>query len=354
MAWWRGVRDHRQFVGSLSGDDVIPRVLLWQTAKQLRQARASQDGRYSQSGHHQLPYVGPRGEGSVSKETKDADTTLAKMQTLVLDALAPLVHILENPWHLREVMAAFLAIKCFTRDHRSVTINPAQNGQYECHHICEQVWGHNFTERDSHNQELMALVPADISHSGTPTRSTECDCKQGIVCDEGQDRLETEPRGVQADKQMTGSTSSGSVRISSHNSTPTILQLEARSGGGSPECVRPTVGQARREGICQSPVESGGENPVPCTSSKSNHSVDRSSVEDTGVVRNSPGAVDRLPCDTQASREVDAANSTNSGTRGRTSTSHMAYLRQHHKDEQISDAGTELLLVSWRIKSSKS
>ena len=35
-------------------------------------------------------------KGSVSKETKDADTTLAKMQTLVLDAVAPLVHILES------------------------------------------------------------------------------------------------------------------------------------------------------------------------------------------------------------------------------------------------------------------
>ena len=35
-------------------------------------------------------------KGSVTKETKDADTTLAKMQTLVLDAVAPLVHILES------------------------------------------------------------------------------------------------------------------------------------------------------------------------------------------------------------------------------------------------------------------
>ena len=35
-------------------------------------------------------------KGSVSKETKDADTTLAKMQTLVLDAVTPLVHILES------------------------------------------------------------------------------------------------------------------------------------------------------------------------------------------------------------------------------------------------------------------
>lgn len=35
-------------------------------------------------------------KGSVSKDTKDADNTLAKMQTLMLDAVAPLVHIVES------------------------------------------------------------------------------------------------------------------------------------------------------------------------------------------------------------------------------------------------------------------
>ena len=116
----------------------------------------------------------------------------------------------------------------------------------------------------------------------------------------------------------------------------------------------PTMGQARGEGIRQSPMESGGEDPVPGTSAKSNHSVGRSGVEDTGVVRNSPGDVGRLPCDTQASQQADTANNTNSSTRGGTSTSRVAYLRQHYKDEQISDTGTELVLASWRTKSSKS
>ena len=57
--------------------------------------------------------------------------------------------------------------------------DPAQNGQHECHHICEQAWRHSVTELDSHNQESMALVPAEryISHSGTPTGSTEHDCR---------------------------------------------------------------------------------------------------------------------------------------------------------------------------------
>ena len=45
---------------------------------------------------HKLDRVVQPVKGSVSKETKDADTTLAKTQTLVLDALAPLVHILES------------------------------------------------------------------------------------------------------------------------------------------------------------------------------------------------------------------------------------------------------------------
>ena len=35
-------------------------------------------------------------KGNVAKETKDADGTAAKLQTLLLDAVAPLVHILEE------------------------------------------------------------------------------------------------------------------------------------------------------------------------------------------------------------------------------------------------------------------
>ena len=35
-------------------------------------------------------------KGSISRDTKDTDATLAKIQTLVLDTVAPLVHILES------------------------------------------------------------------------------------------------------------------------------------------------------------------------------------------------------------------------------------------------------------------
>ena len=45
--------------------------------------------------------------------------------------------------------------------------SPAQDGQYECSHICEQTWGHSITESDSNNQGPVALVPAErhSSHS---------------------------------------------------------------------------------------------------------------------------------------------------------------------------------------------
>ena len=45
---------------------------------------------------HKLDRVVQPVKGSVLKETKDADTTLAKTHTLVLDAVTPLVHILES------------------------------------------------------------------------------------------------------------------------------------------------------------------------------------------------------------------------------------------------------------------
>ena len=167
--------------------------------------------------------------------------------------------------------------------------------------------------------------------------------------------METEPRGVQPNRQTTGPTSSGPICISAHQPTPSIFQLEARPRGRSRESLLPTMGQTRWEGLCQSPMESGGQNLIPSASSESDHSPGSASMEDTGMVPHSSGNAGGFSHHiTLSSRWADTANNINSDTGGGTSTSRMAYLRQQYKDEQISSAGTELLLASWRTKSSRS
>ena len=39
--------------------------------------------------------------------------------------------------------------------------SPAQNGQYECSHICEQIRRHGVAEPDSHSKGFVALVSTE-------------------------------------------------------------------------------------------------------------------------------------------------------------------------------------------------
>ena len=107
------------------------------------------------------------------------------------------------------------------------------------------------------------------------------------------------------------------------------------------------------EGICQSPTEPGGKTLSQVRAQRATI-VLVAPVWKTGMVPHSPGNVDRLSCGAQRSRQADTADNTNSGTGDGTPTSCVAYLRQHYENKHISDMGTELLLASWRAKSSKS
>ena len=116
----------------------------------------------------------------------------------------------ESNMHINclEALAAFLAIKCFARDRRSVTILLRMDDMSAVTYV-NKLGG-------TISQNLTAITKTlwlwclqrYISHSQTPTGSTEHDRRRGIVRDVGQNRLETEPRGVQADKQTVGSTNS--------------------------------------------------------------------------------------------------------------------------------------------------
>ena len=67
----------------------------------------------------------------------------------------------ESNMHINclKTLAAFLMIKCFTRDCRSVIILLRMDNMSAITY--EQAWGHNFTKFDSHNKKNLALVPAE-------------------------------------------------------------------------------------------------------------------------------------------------------------------------------------------------
>ena len=85
--------------------------------------------------------------------------------------------------------------------------------------------------------------------SRAPSRSVEHNCRQ-VSGNEGQNGLDTEPRGVHPTKQTVGPTGSGPL----HQPTPMVLQLETRPRGRNHECLLSTMGQVRGKGYANPPV----------------------------------------------------------------------------------------------------
>ena len=98
-----------------------------------------------------------------------------------------------------EALAAFLAVKCFVRDSSSMTVLDNISAVTYVNKLRGTV-----SQSDSHNQGTMVVVPTEgrNSDSRTPSRGAEHNCQRRVSSDEGQNRLETEPRGVHLDRQL--------------------------------------------------------------------------------------------------------------------------------------------------------
>ena len=151
-----------------------------------------------------------------------------------------------------------------------------------------------------------------------------------------------------------GSTRSGHVCIQIDNSAEKVLQLETRPRSRSSECLQPELEQPTGEGLCQPPLESSWQSAEQNTTATSHTGPSGSSIEEPAVVSHPTGDAGRLPNPPPTHGGSNHTNTPRGCARSTASTSCMAYLRQRFYYKDISEEGTELLLASWRQKSSKS
>ena len=127
---------------------------------------------------------------------------------------------------------------------------------------------------------------------------------------------------------------------------PTLLQLAARSICISNRCISPRL--VRTERFCQSPMESDrqspSENPIP----RSLTGSDSASMENTILVSNTAENADRPSVSTPSTGNHPEPSVS------RTSASRLEHLRERFRSQNLSDQATELVLKSWRSKTSKS
>ena len=148
-----------------------------------------------------------------------------------------------------ELLAAFLAVRCFAREQHQITILLKLDSITAMTYINKMV-----TASVSIGPLLMGVVSAegDILSSSASARERECSGRSGVQNSEGSLRLDAEPQCIQANSSTNGSLRGGFVCISPNQTTTTVLQLEAGSRSRGSGCVQ--SGLVSSKGFCQPSV----------------------------------------------------------------------------------------------------
>ena len=130
-----------------------------------------------------------------------------------------------------------------------------------------------------------------------------------------------------------------------------ICQLETRPRGDGDGCLLNGLVPIAR--LCQSTMEPSGESPRTSLPSTSQTGPNSSRLESTTMVCSSTRNAHRdtdIDCGQDG---PDPGNSRGQPSGHHTSASRVGYLRERYRSHQLSEKATELLLASWRQKSSK-
>ena len=194
------------------------------------------------------------------------------------------------------------------------------------------------------------MVPGEEHpHNGsTPAGCSKCGGRCRVLDHDRQVRLATESSLIQQDHQTVWSHRSGPFCLTSDCTVPSLFQLVARSLCSGNRCL--PAGLVSGQGVCQptlgfdrqSPVQ-GPERPSPDCSSGT-------SLEDTALVSTTPTDVNisSMPDQTQSGKAVQRSRGSHP------STSHVAYLRERYRDQELSEEAASLMLKSWHTKTNKS
>ena len=230
--------------------------------------------------------------------------------------------------------------------------NSVEAGQCDSHDIYQQNGRDTLRTAVSTSPLPLAMVPreGDIFGCCAPTRPRECSSRPRVQSNEGSVRLDARSHSIQTNSGSDGPLRGGFVCIPSDQTTASVLQLEARSGGRRGGCIQ--SGLVSSKGFCQSTMvpdlsmSSSGEEAT------SQGSVNHPSMEHSTMVPSSTGAVrGSSPPATESGESCEMSINTglHNETRGSNSDC-MAHLRESFASRGLSSEATGLLLSSWRQK----
>ena len=262
---------------------------------------------------------------------------------------------LEAKMHINclELLAAFLAVKTFTRGLNNVVVLLKMDNTTALTYINKR-GGTVSSELNNLTKEFWTWCLQRKHHppSLTPCRQDECESRRGIAVYEGQIGLDAVSKSLSSNQQQIWSNGCRSVCFTPDKSTSKVCELASRSSSNGCGCLFSELEDIHR--ICQSAVELSGQNSVTSQATTGSISSCGTCMAKPTVVPNSVGDAGSRTTPLTTIEQSDSTDSPHQQSGNKTTTSRVDYLRSRFSSSSFSGKASELLLASWRQKTGKS
>ena len=223
-------------------------------------------------------------------------------------------------------------------------ISTPQDRQHYGSSVHKQPWRNGVQATGNTVSGAMDVVSGE-KHPYPGTISTgrnEPDSGPGVEMHERSVGLEVGPSDLWEDQRTLWPTGSGHVRLQTHQSVPSLLQLAARSVCRGNRCFPTNV--VGLQGLCKPPMEPNPQGPQESPESGSRRHASSTSLENPAMVCAADNHVGGLatPSTSATPPRVVSGNS------------RMEHLRESLAGQGLSSQATELVMGSWRSKTNKS
>ena len=231
--------------------------------------------------------------------------------------------------------------------------SPATVGQLHSCGIHQQPGGNHLPSTQSSGENTVVVGPGEGHHNHSPThpRCVQHCSRLRVQDGEGQVRLDVGSSSVPQDQRSPETSRDRLIRFTADLPAATVFQLEARPPSSSSGCL--STGLESVERVCQPPMVPGGtsteQGGIPTGSGNSGSP----SVESPDMVSCLTQDVERLPSPSLSSGGSNAEGETTEEVGGHPTTSRLACLRAKFRDSCLSSEASNLMLASWRSKSSQ-
>ena len=227
-------------------------------------------------------------------------------------------------------------------------------GQYHYSGLHQQPGGDSIPTSDQAGEVSVAMGPSEryLIDSPAHTRCNQSSSRHGVQDNQRPYGLETQSCNLRQDQPHIWAPRGGSVCIQTDLLATSLFQLETRSTGRGNGCLSTEPGSPDR--VCQPPLVPYRESSESSDGSESPGSPSGCSLERPAMVSGSLEHALGVSSTDSSTPQPGPESSGTGSTEVDPPASRRAYLREKFSDSSFSEEAADLLLPSWRTKSSQS